>query len=98
MPPIQAYADWEEDNRLALTREALRPLKTPARLARTCSTLLDVAVYGALTRAGMTPAQAADDVASFILARLEIETARAGSRQRGKRIQATETTDASQDR
>src|SRR4029453_15733722 len=57
MPPIAAYADWEEDNRLALTREALRPLKAGARLARTCSALLDVAVYGALTRAGMTPAQ-----------------------------------------
>jgi AcrR family transcriptional regulator len=70
MPPIAAYADWEEDNRLALTREALRPLKSAGRLARTCSALLDVAVYGALTRAGMTPAQAADDVATFILARL----------------------------
>ena len=98
MPPIAAYADWEEENRLALTREALRPLKAPARLARTCSTLLDVAVYGALTRAGMTPAQAADDVASFILARLETEASRAGSRRRGKRDQATEMIDASQDR
>jgi AcrR family transcriptional regulator len=98
MPPIQAYADSEEDNRLAVTREALRPLKAPARLARTCSTLLDVAVYGALTRAGMTPTQAADDVATFILARLDTEAPRTASRRRGKRIQATEMIDANQDR
>jgi AcrR family transcriptional regulator len=98
MPPIQAYADWEEENRLALTREALRPVKAPARLARTSSALLDVAVYGTLTRAGMTPAQAADDVASFILARLDAEAPRTPSRARGKRNQATEMIDASQDR
>jgi AcrR family transcriptional regulator len=70
MPPIEAYAAREEDNRLALTREALRPFRLGARLPRVCSALLDVAVYGALTRAGMTPGEAADDVAAVILARL----------------------------
>ena len=38
----------EEDNRLALTREALRPFRIGARLPRVCAALLDVAVYGAL--------------------------------------------------
>ena len=70
MPPIEAYAAREEDNRLALTREALRPFRIGARLPRVCAALLDVAVYGALTRAGMTPGEAADEVSAVILARL----------------------------
>jgi AcrR family transcriptional regulator len=70
MPPIAAYAEWEEDSRAALMREALRPLEIDPRLARTCSALLDVAVYGALTRGGMTAGEAAAEVAEFILARI----------------------------
>ena len=70
MPPLEAYAAREEDNRLALTREALRPFRIGARLPRVCAALLDVAVYGALTRAGMTPGEAADEVSAVILARL----------------------------
>ena len=31
MPPLEAYAAREEDNRLALTREALRPFRIGAR-------------------------------------------------------------------
>ena len=73
MPPIAAYAELEEGNRLALMQEALRPLEIGPRLARACSTLLDVAIYGALTRAGMTAAQAAEEVAEFILARVKAE-------------------------
>ena len=53
MPPLEAYAAREEDNRLALTREALRPMPGSARgCPRVCAALLDVAVYGALTRTG----------------------------------------------
>jgi len=70
MPPLEAYAAREDDNRLALTREALRPFRIGGRLPRVCSALLDVAVYGALTRAGMTPGEAADEVSAVILARL----------------------------
>lgn len=73
MPPIAAYAEREENNRLALTWEALRPFDIHPRLTRTCSALLDVTVYGALTRAGMTAAQAAGEVAQFIVARLAAE-------------------------
>ena len=70
MPPIEAYAAREEDNRLALTREALRPFRIGGRLPRVCAALLDVAVYVALTRTGMTPGEAADEVSAVILARL----------------------------
>jgi AcrR family transcriptional regulator len=80
MPAIAAYAEREENNRLALTWEALRPFDVDPRLTRTCSALLDVAVYGALTRAGMTAAQAAEHVAAFILARLKAEAGRAAPR------------------
>ena len=70
MPPIEAYAAHEEANRLALTGEALRPFRVGARVLQVCAAFLDVAVYGALTRAGMTPGEAADDVSAVILARL----------------------------
>jgi AcrR family transcriptional regulator len=70
MPPIEKVAQHEEENRVALMREALRPFKADARLIKSGAALLDVAVYGALTRAGMSPAKAADDIADFILARI----------------------------
>ena len=70
MPPLEAYAAREDDNRLALTRDALRPFRVGARVLQVCAALLDVAVYGALTRAGMTPGEAADEVSAVILARL----------------------------
>jgi AcrR family transcriptional regulator len=79
MPAIAAYAEREENNRLALTWEALRPFGVETQLIRTCSALLDVAVYGALTRAGMTAAQAAEQVAAFILARLKSQALRAAA-------------------
>jgi hypothetical protein len=71
MPPIEAAVEREENNRLALTREALRPFKVSARLVTSCAALLDVAVYAALIRGGMSPAKAAEEVAAFILARLD---------------------------
>jgi AcrR family transcriptional regulator len=71
MPPIEAAVEREENNRLALTREALRPFKVSARLVTICAALLDVAVYAALIRGGMSPAKAAEEVAAFILARLD---------------------------
>jgi AcrR family transcriptional regulator len=80
MPPIQAHAEREENNRRALAREALRPFKVAARLVDTCAALLDVAVYGALTRNGFTPAKAAEEVSGFILARLAAEASRVTSR------------------
>jgi AcrR family transcriptional regulator len=98
MPAIAAYAESEESNRLALTAEALRPFGVEARLSRACSALLDVAVYGTLTRAGMTAAQAAEQVTAFILSRLKSEPARAAPRGRAKRIRATEISHAGRDR
>jgi AcrR family transcriptional regulator len=80
MPPIQAYVEREESNRLALTREALRPFKVSARLINACAALLDVAIYAALTRAGLPLAKAAEEVSSFILARLTTDASRAPSR------------------
>jgi AcrR family transcriptional regulator len=71
MPPIEAFVEREENNRLALTRDALRPFTVSARLVTACAALLDVAVYAALTHAGMSSAKAAEEVSAFILARLE---------------------------
>jgi hypothetical protein len=71
MPPIEAFVEREENNRLALTRDALRPFTVSARLVTACAALLDVAVYVALTHAGMSSAKAAEEVSAFILARLE---------------------------
>jgi AcrR family transcriptional regulator len=71
MRPIEAFVEREETNRIALTREALQPFKSGARLIASCAALLDVAVYGALIRGGMSPAKAAEEVAAFILARLD---------------------------
>jgi AcrR family transcriptional regulator len=68
MPPIQAYVAQEERNRIALMREALRSFDP--RLVSACAALLDVAVYSALIRAGMTPTEAAEEASAFILARL----------------------------
>ena len=80
MPPIQAHVEREENDRLALAREALRSFKVKPRLVEACAALLDVAVYGALTRNGLTPAKAAEEVSGFILARLAAEASRAASR------------------
>ena len=80
MPPIHAHVEREENDRLALAREALRPFKVKPRLVEACAALLDVAVYGALTRNGLTPAKAAEEVSGFILARLAAEASRAASR------------------
>ena len=80
MPPIQAHVEREENDRLALAREALRPFKVKPRLVEAGAALLDVAVYGAFTRNGLTPAKAAEEVSGFILARLAAEASRAASR------------------
>ena len=50
MSPIEAYAAREADNRLALTREALRPFRIGARLPRVCAALLDYALRRAHAR------------------------------------------------
>jgi hypothetical protein len=65
---------------LALAREALRPSRVGALVLRRCAAVLDVAVYGALTRASMTPGEAADEVSAVILARLAAKPARAALR------------------
>jgi AcrR family transcriptional regulator len=73
MPPIAAHVEREESERLALVREALRAFKVKPRLIGTCAALLDIAVYGTLTRQGVTPAKAAEEIAGFILARLSAD-------------------------
>jgi AcrR family transcriptional regulator len=70
LPSVAAGFAREEENRIALTREALRPSASDVRFARAAAALLDPAVHSALKRAGLTTAEAATEVARFILARL----------------------------
>ena len=69
LPPIAAFVAHEENHRIALAREALKPVKANEREARSAAALIDIAVYGALRRAGLSTAAAAEEVAGFILAR-----------------------------
>jgi AcrR family transcriptional regulator len=75
LPSVEQGFAREEENRIALTREALRPLTSDARLVDAAAALLDAAVHSALKRAGLTTAEAAAEVARFILARLSCSAA-----------------------
>jgi AcrR family transcriptional regulator len=72
-PPVAAFIKYEESNRAALMREALKPTKIDPRQARSAAALIDIAVYSALRRAGFSTAAAAEEVAGFILARFGLQ-------------------------
>jgi AcrR family transcriptional regulator len=70
LAPVEAFVAAEERNRVALMREALRPFTRDPRLIGAAAALLDPAVHSGLRRSGLTSADAAADIAGFILARL----------------------------
>lgn len=70
VPPLRAFVEQEQSHRLRLAREALRPAKAPAALVRAVAALLDVAVYGALRRAGFKPGDAIRELTALVLARV----------------------------
>jgi len=82
MPPVEAFFDVEERNRLALTREALAPFTTDASLINASAAVLDAAVHSALRRAGFSTARAAETIAEFVLARCAEQTSATVSKRR----------------
>ncbi|WP_439578040.1 TetR/AcrR family transcriptional regulator [Elioraea sp.] len=70
LPVLHRFVAEEEQRRLALAREALRPARMTEDRAAVAAALLDVAVLRALARAGFTTEDAADEVARVIAAAL----------------------------
>jgi AcrR family transcriptional regulator len=67
-PVVRRFVAAEERRRAALVRAAIRPFNRDERRVATVSALLDVAVLGALDRAGLGPSEAAARIAEIILA------------------------------
>ena len=67
MPILRPFVEGEEQNRIALMREALLPLEVREDQVRTAAALLDLTVYRALRRADFNTADAASRVAEVIL-------------------------------
>ncbi len=72
---VQGFVDQEAADRLALARAALAPFGVAERDIQLAAALLDVSVHDALRRAGFTTAEAAQDVAATLYARLKEKTA-----------------------
>lgn len=70
VPALRQFVADEERNRLALTREALRPAAIAEPRVAVTAALLDVTVFRALARAGFTLEDAADEIARVIAAAL----------------------------
>jgi AcrR family transcriptional regulator len=70
VPVLRPFVAAEESHRIELVRTALSAPKGQDRLVHVVAALLDVSVYRALRRAGLTLAQAAGEIAAVILARL----------------------------
>lgn len=70
VPALRGFVAEEERNRLALTREALRPAGIAEPGVAVAAALLDAAVFANLTRNGFTPEDAADEIARVITAAL----------------------------
>lgn len=68
---VQGFVDEEAAGRLALTRAALAPFNADDRDMLLAAALLDVSVHDTLRRAGFTTAEAAQDVAAVLHARLK---------------------------
>ena len=69
LPPVVAFVEHEQTNRLALVREALKPLQPDPQQLHAAAALIDPAVGRALRRAQYSTAAAADEVTAFIVAR-----------------------------
>ena len=67
---VQRFVDEEQKHRLELTRAALAPFAVDRDLIRVAAALLDIGVYRALQRAGLSLDQAAEAIADVIHARL----------------------------
>ena len=67
VPVLRPYVEAEERNRRALTREALKPLGIDKARSATAAALLDLAVFAALRRSGLTTANAARQITTIIL-------------------------------
>ena len=67
LPVLRPFVEGEEQNRVALMRDALQPLSIEEDQVRTAAALLDIAVYRALSRAGLNTTDAASRIANVIL-------------------------------
>jgi AcrR family transcriptional regulator len=67
LPVLRPFVEGEEQNRIALMSEALEPLGIEKDQVRTAAALLDIAVYRALSRAGLNTSDAASRIADVIL-------------------------------
>ncbi|WP_193368409.1 TetR/AcrR family transcriptional regulator [Pelagibius marinus] len=77
---VQGFVDQEAAGRLALARAALAPFGAGDRDIHLTAALLDVSVHDELCRAGFTTAEAAQDVAATLYARLKERLAAAPRR------------------
>ena len=68
---VQGFVDQEAADRLALVRSALAPFDADDRDSHLAAALLDVSVHDELRRAGFTTAEAAQNVAATLYARLK---------------------------
>jgi len=69
-PIVARFVDEEEQHRIELTRAALAPFAIDREMIRITAALLDIGVYRALQRAGLSLDEAADTIAGVIQARL----------------------------
>jgi AcrR family transcriptional regulator len=67
---VARFVDEEERHRIELTRAALAPFAIDRDLIRVAAALLDIGVYRALQRVGLSLDQAAETIADVIQARL----------------------------
>jgi AcrR family transcriptional regulator len=67
LPILRPFVDGEEQNRIALMREALQPLEVQEEQVLTAAALLDLAVYRALRRSGFDTADAGSRITQVIL-------------------------------
>lgn len=67
IPILRPFVEGEEENRIALMREALQPLKVQEEQVRTAAALLDLSVYRALRRGDLSTADAALRIADVIV-------------------------------
>jgi AcrR family transcriptional regulator len=85
VPILRPFVEGEERNRMALTREALKPLAVDKKKIATAAALLDMSVFGALRRTGLSTPEAARQITSIILAWLASADASPSARGRRKR-------------
>jgi AcrR family transcriptional regulator len=67
LPILRPFVEAEEQNRIALMREALQPLGVEEDQVKTAASLLDMGVYRGLRRAGLSTPEAARRIADVIV-------------------------------